>query len=158
MAKRKYANLHHETEVDLIPMMDLALNLTFFFVVLTTLAKDQVEQGINLPLTESATKTEEAATPDAININLDAEGQVRSWGQTIPLRGEAGKQGQELLASLIRNEAARARGPTQDKAVKTVVVLRIDENADYGEFQKVIDTCQSEGFYKFVMKSRVEVR
>lgn len=155
MGKRKYANLHHETEVDLIPMMDLALNLTFFFVVLATLVKDEVAPGINLPVTEPVTLIEEAAVPDSISINVDANAHVQWWGKILDLHDE---QQVDQLAALVRNEAQRARSESKgkDKDIKTTVLLYIDQNVDYADFQKVIDVCQSEGFYKFVMKSRME--
>jgi biopolymer transport protein ExbD len=151
MGKRKYANLHHETEVDLIPMMDLALNLTFFFVVLATLVKDEVAPGINLPVTDPVALIEEAAVPDSISINVDANAQVQWWGKVLDLRSESDL---DQLTALVRNEAQRNKGDSKD--VKTTVLLYIDQNVDYADFQKVIDICQAEGFYKFVMKSRME--
>ena len=154
--RRKTDNSNtHETEVDLIPMMDLALNLTFFFVVLTTLAKDEVTRGINLPLSSIAFKAEEAAIPDSISINVNAQSYVLSWGQKLSLKSP---KDMKEINRLLANEAGRANQLQKaDKTgLPTTVIFRIDSDADCGDFQKLIDAARSHGFRKFILRSRAE--
>jgi biopolymer transport protein ExbD len=158
MSARRRANKSdntHETEVDLIPMMDLALNLTFFFVVLTTLAKDEVTRGINLPLSTVAFKAEEAAIPDSISINVDAKSFVLSWGLKLSLKSE---RDMKEINRLLSNEAKRANQFKKADAsgLATTVIFRIDSDADCGDFQKLIDACRTHGFRKFILRSRAE--
>lgn len=150
-----HRNLSHETEVDLIPMMDLALNLTFFFVVLTTLAKDEVTRGINLPLSSIAFKAEEAAIPDSISINVSAQSYVLSWGQKLSLKSD---RDMKEISRLLSNEAKRANEFKKADAsgLATTVIFRIDADADCGDFQKLIDACRAQGFRKFILRSRAE--
>lgn len=153
--KKATPSLEHETEVDLIPMMDLALNLTFFFVVLTTLVQDEATRGVTLPLSSVVFKAEqEAKVPDSISLNVTQDGRVMNWGTELSLRVPQDLQSLEGFLGL---EASRARSASSDpakKIVDTSVVLRVDENADCGDFQRLMDACRAQGFRKFILRTR----
>lgn len=154
--QRGYPSNEHESEVDLIPMMDLALNLTFFFVVLTTLAKDELARGINLPIASVAFAAEEARIPDSISVNVDTNGTVLSWGERLVLSRPEDVQ---RVTNLIATEAARARRePTASagQPLPTTVIFRIDAEADSGYFQTLMNIFREHGFTQFVLRTRAE--
>jgi biopolymer transport protein ExbD len=153
MPKRRREELHHESEVDLIPMMDLALNLTFFFVVLTTLVRDDATRDLSMPISTIAYRMEEAAVPDSIVVNVVGDGRVLSWGSSLSLRDA---RDLETIDRFLRIEASRQGSVQGARSVETTVILRIDELADCADFQKVVDLCRARGFYKFVLRTRVE--
>ncbi|MFO0945109.1 MAG: biopolymer transporter ExbD [Planctomycetota bacterium] len=156
MFRKTKTPAEHDPEVDLIPMMDLSLNLTFFFVVLTTLARDEVSQRVSLPVARTAVLVQEETIPDSLNINVDHREFVLSWGTQLDLNSP---QGLEKLGKLLRMEAARQKDvqPNWKKdGLSTTIVLRVDRNAHYGVFRKVVNVCRQNGFKNFLLKARAE--
>jgi biopolymer transport protein ExbD len=66
------------TEVNLIPMMDVLLTvLTFFIIISMTLSTGQNVLNVNLPKTETGTKsTSSSKTPDPLMVDINLQGQV----------------------------------------------------------------------------------
>jgi biopolymer transport protein ExbD len=156
MPRRNRSNVEHESEVDLIPLMDLSLNLTFFFVVLTTLAKDEASLRVNLPVAQTSVLAEEERIPDSLNLNIDNRSYVLNWGLQINLNTDAGVA---ELSRLMKIEASRQKERQPDwkkSGLNTTVILRADQNVDYSTFRKVIDVCRSNGFRKFLLKARAQ--
>lgn len=156
MFRKTKTPVEHDPEVDLIPMMDLSLNLTFFFVVLTTLARDEVSQRVNLPIARTSVLVQEEAVPDSLSINIDSRQYVLSWGRQIDLNTP---QGFEELSNLLRLESSRQKDRQKDwrkEGLSTTIILRVDRNVDFGIFRKVIDLSRQHGFRKFLLKARAE--
>lgn len=156
MFRKTKTPVEHDPEVDLIPMMDLSLNLTFFFVVLTTLARDEVSQRVNLPVARTSVLVQEETIPDSLSINIDQREYVLSWGRQIDLKTP---QGVEELTGLLRLEASRQKEAQPDwkkEGLSTTIVLRVDRDVDFGIFRKVIDISRQNGFRKFLLKARAE--
>lgn len=152
MARSKVSTSNeHETEVDLVPMMDLSLNLTFFFVILTTLVQDDATAELTLPVSSVAFRNEESEIPDSIILSVDKGGHVLSWGRKLSLREPADVQ---TLSQLLRLEANRSSsaGASGDG---TTVILRMDGDSACGDFQQLMDACRAEGFNKFVFRTGV---
>lgn len=151
--RRRKPSAEHEGEIDLIPMMDLSLNLTFFFVVLTTLARDEVSQRVHLPIARTRVLVDEEAVPDSININIAQGARLLSWGYQLDLNQP---EGIAELTKLVKLEASRLRDIQSDwekKGFETVVVMRVDRDVDVGIFRKVIDICKRNGFRRFALKA-----
>lgn len=151
--RRRKPSAEHEGEIDLIPMMDLSLNLTFFFVVLTTLARDEVSQRVHLPIARTRVLVDEEAVPDSISINIAEGARLLSWGYQLDLNQP---EGIAELTKLVKLEASRLRDTQPDwekKGFETVVVMRVDREVDVGIFRKVIDICKRNGFRRFALKA-----
>lgn len=158
MVRRDPAKFEEPQEIDLIPMMDLSLNLTFFFVVLTTLAKDEVTQRVNLPAATSQVVAEEERYPDSLKIIVDDRSYVVSFAEAglIDMKTEAGTN---AFANHMRLEAARAKAAQpgwKKQGFNTVLIIRADENIEFEVFRKIIDISRSVGYRRFVLKARVQ--
>lgn len=160
MARRRLEESDVSAVPDLTAMMDLTFNIISFFVMINTFAQDQASQKIQLPYSMSAAIVDDERIPDSLNINVDREGRVLSWGLSIDMNQAAGV---DQFVRLIRNEAALQRDRQREQGsdgkkvgLTTTLVLRIDRDADYQVFRKVVELCRQAGFDKFQLKALEE--
>src|SRR5262245_10825198 len=97
------ANAHEEP--NLVPLLDLVLQLVMFFMMCTTFRMEEVEQSIRLPVAQSAKPNAEAKNNDIQFLNVNSEGHVIAPGEPKPAATE------EEIVQLIRRvyETAKAR-------------------------------------------------
>lgn len=157
MARRTMATGSEDARPDMTPMIDITFLLITFFVMLSTIAKDELAQRINLPVAETAALLEDDRIPDSLNLNVDSRQYLLGWGLEINLNVESGW---ETARKLIFNEAAiqkGTQGPSwRETGLTTTLILRVDRAADYGTFRRLMDLCREAGFSKFQLKAREE--
>jgi biopolymer transport protein ExbD len=110
--------------INLTPLLDAILNLTFFFLVATTLRRNESALEVALPAAETARTTEGSSLP---SITLDAAGRLhyddRSWSLN------------DLETEL---RSLPAQGIYE-------VDIRGDEEVDFGRVVELTDACKRAG-------------
>jgi biopolymer transport protein ExbD len=122
----RHAELEDESPINMTPMIDMVFLLLIFFLVATTFAQTEKEQGIQLPGTDSDLPL--SATPRHLIINIAADGTPRVAGLEI-----SQKELSALLERVARNEPDRE------------VLIRADERSLMKYFADVADLCYKAG-------------
>lgn len=133
-----------ELDVNLMPLLDLVLQLIMFFMITVNFVKvDQFDESISLPVASSATPLENTAD-DLVFLNLDGNGRLVGMLGNFALDTP-----EKLKVHLMREKeslerAAKNRGRVGE--IKIVVILRADKNCKYTEVWSVLSSCQRAGF------------
>lgn len=120
-----------KTKPDLTPMIDVVFLLLIFFMVTTTLIKEEADLGIQLPTDTQAKQTDELPNRHTIDIlpdgSVDFNGApIASPAERITLHG--------LIATLKRVKATSDR-----MGQKTVVVVIADPISPHFKTIEVLD-------------------
>jgi biopolymer transport protein ExbD len=124
---------NENTKPDLTPMIDVVFLLLVFFMVTTTLIKEETDLGIQLPTDSKATASEELPNRHTIDIlpdgSVDFNGApIASPAEKITLHG--------LIATL-----KRVKGTSDRMAQKAVVVIIADPISPHNKTVEVLDAC-----------------
>jgi biopolymer transport protein ExbD len=138
-----------KADPNLTPLLDVVLQLIMFFMVGVSFVTNQVNENIELPLSQSARPMDKGDT-DMLFLNLNDKGQLEVVGEKVPRKTEAEMKAylQQQYDDLLR----LAKGRHQDK-VKTAIILRADKRADYGPFYQLLRLCKDVGFTKFHIRA-----
>ena len=123
-------------EGDLTPMIDMTFQLIAFFMVLINFSEAEQDKRIRLPQSELAIPSDQPLE-EPRTIQLTSNGLVLFQGDEVSLEG--------LRPLLIREKQVlqrmEATGPD-----RVTVIIRADEAVPTGDVQKVMQTCQDQGF------------
>jgi biopolymer transport protein ExbD len=134
-------------EPNLVPLLDLVLQLVMFFMVCTNFVMEQVDQTILLPVAQSARPMAEAKG-NVVFLNVDPAGRVLAVGRPRPLDGEA-----EVDAYLRAvAEDAKRRGGDAGPA-DTLVILRAHRDAEYATVYRLLRKCQEVGLKRLQLRA-----
>jgi len=142
----------NDAEPNLVPLLDLVLQLIMFFMTCAQFAvMEQNDQSIKLPSAMQARPIpEEGLGPEAVFLGVTNDGEVKVVGRPLI------KTDDELAAFLKRDvfeaaqRAAKRRG---EKDVRTVVVIRADQNANYEQIYRVMRRCQEAGLRNLQLRA-----
>jgi len=130
--------------MDMTPMIDVTFQLIAFFMFALNFTEVDVDQRINLPLSELA-KPPDAPYAVPLTIQMAADESILFGGDELT----AG----ELQSALLR-EAQIIRAYPNKKLSDVTVVIRADRLAKTGKVQEIIQMCQKAGFDMFALRGR----
>ncbi len=135
---------------NLVPLLDLVLQLIMFFIMVVNFVTEQVNRGINLPTAQTARPMENRKIGGTLFLNMDAKGQV-----TVPEEAKPLTTIPEIRFYLRKchDDAARLAQQLGEKGVNTVVVLRADRGVDYAYVYHVLRMCKEVGFRKLQLRA-----
>lgn len=142
-------------EPNLVPLLDLVLQLVMFFMMCANFAMQEADDSIKLPMSQQAKPIAETG-PDVVHIGIDAEGAMRILGKPPMTTDEA-------ILTFLRHEVyeparrrAAAKGQTD---VKTLVIIRADRNVSFEKVYRVMRQCQQTGLRHMQLRAdQSEVR
>ena len=136
---------------NLVPLLDLVLQLIMFFLMVVSFVAEQVNQDIILPAAQSARPMDKRIL-QPLFINLDAQGRVLAPGQPRPLTTIP-----EISYYLrqCHDDALRLAQQQGDTQVHTVVVVRADRKADYAYVYHVLRLCKQAGFRHLQLRAQI---
>jgi biopolymer transport protein ExbD len=132
----------------LTPMLDVVLNLLMFFIVTATFVTEQVDRDIQLPVAESALIPDRDER-DVLFLNVNREGKVTVFGEPEPMN-------LILIGDYLGKAYDRLKLLSKDEEVRTTVVLRADQNTDYGEVYQLMRMCKDIGFKKLSLRAEIK--
>ena len=146
-------------EVNLIPMIDIVIQLISFFLMLVNFDEANQDERVRLPVADLA-KPSEMDVESMLIWNVSRDGRVNVVGDLIDIDEKAFRQ-----AVLREAEAAKQDMKRYGRELKTTdgrpqlwttIMIRADKDVEYGKVQRLIKTCQEQGFYKFALRATPE--
>ena len=135
-------------EPNLVPLLDLVLQLVMFFMVCANFVMEQVNEQIKLPMATSSKPLDKSAE-GTVFLNVDKEGQVH----LSPLDAIGGervltnaKQVETYMKRRYETDQRSMKPEERGKAPKLRVVIRADELADTEKVNAVMVSCRLAGF------------
>jgi len=140
-----------DAEPNLVPLLDLVLQLIMFFMMCTHFAvMEQTDQAIKLPEAAQARPIpDEGLGPNVIYLGVTKAGEVKVAGRP-PMTSEDEVTIFLKQAYLTAQERAKKEG---EKEVRTLVVIRADQNAEFAQVYKVMRRCQEAGLRKLQLRA-----
>jgi biopolymer transport protein ExbD len=138
-------------EPNLVPLLDLVLQLIMFFMMCAQFAvMQQTDKSIQLPLAQQAKPIPDAG-PDVVFLGVTDRGEVKVVGRPRPLVTE--DEINVFLRQDVYDSALRTAKAKGEKEVKTVVVIRADKNAKFEQIYRIMRRCQEAGLRKIQLRA-----
>jgi biopolymer transport protein ExbD len=136
-------------EPNLTPILDMVFQLITFFVLVLNFKNAEIDLSLRLPVVGSA-RPVETHTSDLLVLNVDKEGSLKVYNNEV--KDVAGYIKNEAQASRL---AARRLNPKLKESddLPTMVVVRADKEIPFKLFNRVIASCQENGFRSFSLKA-----
>lgn len=145
-------------EPNLIPMLDLVLQLVMFFMLCANFIAEDVNATIKLPTALQARPLDKAEER-VIFLNVDKKGEVLPTGRgnTVALRNrimvaQHMKRMKEIDDQL--KEQALKRGKPEPRP--SLVVLRAHEDCTYEQISNVLLGCREAGYFNIQFRAVVK--
>ena len=150
------SNTSYKCEPNLVPLLDMVLQLVMFFMVCANFVMEQVNDTIKLP-TAIAAKPLGARDPDAIFLNIDKKGVVLlSALQAIANGGRDRLTNPLEVQSFMRRQYeldVRANGGDRTKPPKSTVILRADQETSFEHVYGVMKAVRLAGYTQVQLRA-----
>jgi biopolymer transport protein ExbD len=139
-------------EPNLVPLLDLVLQLIMFFMICLNFVNEQFNnEDIILPFAQSARPMDKGEV-DVLFLNMDAKGSLIVPGKERPLRSVGDKQLYLRQAYGDAKNLAELRGDKSGK-VNTAIIIRADRGATYGQIYELLRLCKDTGYHKLQLRA-----
>ena len=144
------ASMSHEAnaEPNLVPILDMVFQLITFFMLVINFKAQSMDLNLQLPVLGSARPVKPGVgETDVLVLNVYPDGRLTVSGEPKPL--------ESFIKDQARQSIAKHVGLTMQEgdALPTTIVLRADARTPFKVLNKVIKTCQDNGFRKFLLKA-----
>lgn len=148
MARRRREHGQAHLEVNLTPLLDVVLQLITFFMMLVHYGTriDAAEVQVRLPRAPAALPGQELAA-DRLVVAIDAAGALRVEGQAL---GPSAAEAWWAEQAKHRREGLESLGRSSDE-LATLVIVRADAEARYGDVRRLLAAAQDQGFSHFTL-------
>ena len=149
MPRRGRIRDEERLDPNLTPLLDVVLQLITFFMMLIHFGS-QVEgaaQEVRLPVAPAALPGSDLAL-ERLAVAIDAEGRlIADDGRALEGRDASAWWAEQARERRDRQKALG--GPAGE--LPTVVVVRADREAQYGDVRRALATAQAQGFARFTL-------
>jgi biopolymer transport protein ExbD len=135
-----------KAEPNLVPLLDLVLQILMFFIITVNFVASQVNENIKLPFAQMAKPMEKGET-DVLFLNVNGKGQLEVVGREQPLTDL------NQIKVYLRNEFKDREHLVGPGKVKTAVILRVDRDAEYKLVYQIMRQCKEQGFRKLKLRA-----
>lgn len=149
MSHRGRRSLPDRCDPNLIPLLDVVLQLITFFMMLVHFGVriEGATEAVRLPTAPAALPTADLGM-DRLSVALDARSRLLVDDKALdPAAAAAWWQD----AARTRREALRSLGQKPEAELPTVVVVRADRAAPFGAVRRVLEAAQRQGFARFTL-------
>ena len=135
-----------EMEMDMTPMIDVVFLLIIFFMIITDLSQQDLED-VQLPLAAKAVpdKPDPEEWRPIINVTFDGEMIVKRETYFKPDVNEGPNKYDDLERLLLGFAARMEKEPLQEGSSRMVpdepILLRADRTTDFGFIQDIMEKC-----------------
>ncbi len=138
-----------QLQLNLTPILDMVFQLITFFMLVINFKSASMDRSLKLPVVGSAIPSAAKGAEDVLVLNINAAGELLVYGQP------------REIESYIAAEAATSRltarrlipGFRVSDELPTTVVIRADQATPFRLLNRVMTTCQKEGFRQFSLKA-----
>src|SRR2546423_239587 len=140
-----------KAEPNLIPMLDVVLQLLMFFMMCVNFVTEQVNEDIKLPVAQSARPMDKGEV-DVLFLNMDPQGRLMIPGKDRPLntQGEINFYLRQQYADAKR--AAEAKGDRSGK-VRTAIIIRGDRDGNWYRVYQLLRACKDAGYSRLQLRA-----
>ena len=142
-----------EADPNLVPLLDLVLQLIMFFIMVVNFVTEQVNKGINLPSAQTARPMDNKKGVGALFLNIDHKGHLTVLDREKPLVTIPEIR---LYLQTVYNDAKRLAESLGEKEVGVVVVIRADAGSDYFNVYYMMRMCKEVGFRRLQLRAEVK--
>ena len=146
------ASMSHaaSAEPNLTPILDMVFQLITFFMLVVNFKAAAMDLDLKLPVVGSARPVDNQGQEDLLVLNVNSQGQLRVYGQTISdVAGYIKSEAQASLAVARQTNPALKAG----EELPSTVVIRADKQTPFTMLNGVITNCQTNGYRKFALKA-----
>ena len=151
MSKKRVLSTLKPAEMNMTSMIDIVFLLISFFTLVMNFSQTEVNEEVQLPLSELAQPPEEA-DPETITIQALSSGEIMFGTVSCALESSDYKStsfGHALDAELKWRKTIRKVMPKD-----VSVVIRGDRDSETGYIQRIIAACQALGLESYVLRAR----
>jgi biopolymer transport protein ExbD len=154
-------NAHDEP--NLVPLLDLVLQLVMFFMMCANFVMEQVDQTIMLPVAQSAKPMADVKGQDIVFLNINRDGELLVVGRPKPLTTDdevavylqgVFDEGKKRAADLAKKSGAEAADVKPD----TLIIVRAHRDANYESVYRVMRKCSDIGLRKIQLRAYVGLK
>ena len=149
-------------EVNLIPMIDIVIQLITFFLMLVNFDESNHDERVRLPIADLA-KPSEMEIDQMMILNITQAGQVNvGIGGDVLFDADSDAFRQHMAKEARAAERDMRSAKRQIKRIGdrpqlwTTIMIRADKEAEYEKIQRLMKVCQDQGFYKFALRASPE--
>ena len=149
-------------EVNLIPMIDIVIQLITFFLMLVNFDESNMDERVRLPIADLA-KPSEMEIDELLVLNVDRQARVNvglGGDVLLDIGGDAFRQhmAKEARAAAKNMKLAKRQvSYVGDRPqLWTTIMIRADKEVAYERIQQMMRVCQEQGFYKFALRASPE--
>jgi biopolymer transport protein ExbD len=140
----------NKCEPNLVPLLDLVLQLVMFFMVCANFVMEQVNRTIELPHAIAAKPIDPGAT-NIIFLNVDKQGTVVLSGLDVKGNNKADNElsNQVQVQNYMKgrfDEDKRRSGGDADKVRKSTLIIRADKATPFEKVYSVMKACRAAGY------------
>jgi biopolymer transport protein ExbD len=137
---------------NLTPILDMVFQLITFFMLVVNFKSASIDKDLMLPVLGSARPIDTGGDTGLLVLNVDAEGRLKVTGMVKKNIEEYIKQ--EANASRIYAKIRKYEPPENDPLeLLTMVVVRADKATPFKLLNRIIKSCQDNGFRRFSLKA-----
>lgn len=144
--------MNHEAsaEPNLTPMLDLVFQLITFFMLVFNFKAASLDLNLKLPVIGSAKPVENKGREELLILNITSTGKLNVYGQEQSnVEGFIATEAQKSLLRAKRNHPNIKSGDD----LPSQVVIRADKTTPFALLNKVIKSCQTNGYRNFSLKA-----
>lgn len=143
------ASAEISAEPNLVPLLDLVLQLIMFFMMCANFVMEENDQSIKLPVSQMAMPIPDSSQ-DVIHLSVQGDGSTRVVGYKL-------LSGDDELGSYLRDiaESARRRMIERNEAgeIKKLVIIRASRDCSYEKIYAVMRRCQDAGLRQLQLRA-----
>jgi biopolymer transport protein ExbD len=152
----------NSVEVNLIPMIDIVIQLITFFLMLVNFDESNNDERVRLPIADLA-KPSEMEVEEMLILNVNRAGEVNvGIGGDVVLDVDSDAFRQHMIKEARATEKSMQQAKRDIKKVAgrpqlwTTVMIRADRDVEYERIQRMMRVCQDQGFTKFALRASPE--
>jgi biopolymer transport protein ExbD len=143
-----------KAEPNLTPLLDMVLQLLMFFMMCVNFVTEQVNETIQLPVSQSARPMDKRET-DVLYLNLNKDGKLEVPGREQPLATVVDMRVYLRTQHADAERAAKEKDGSTD--VKTTIIIRADKAVEYKDVYQLLRMCKDVGYRKFQVRAMTKV-
>jgi biopolymer transport protein ExbD len=149
-------------EVNLIPMIDIVIQLITFFLMLVNFDESNNDERVRLPIADLA-RPSEMEVDEMLILNVNDSGQVNvgiGGDAVLDIDSEGFRQHMAKEARATEKTMQQAKREIKKLGGRpqlwTTVMIRADRDVEYERIQRMMKVCQEQGFTKFALRASPE--
>lgn len=138
-----------KAEPNLTPVLDMVFQLITFFMLVINFKAASMDLSLRLPVVGSARPVDTQGHEELLILNINSHGELHVYGALKDIDKYIAGEAQASLLAARRSKP----GIQQGDELPATVVIRADRATPFKLLNKVIASCQKNGYRKFSLKA-----